>query len=69
MKRSPDVVRRWVNEVQEAVNSDNHMVQYHALCVLYHIRKTDRLAVNKLVQKFSKQGLKSPLALCYLVEL
>lgn len=27
MKKSADVVRRWVNEVQEAVNSDNQMVQ------------------------------------------
>ncbi len=27
MKRSPEVVKRWVNEVQEAVNSDNNMVQ------------------------------------------
>uniref|UniRef100_A0A914VS24 Clathrin/coatomer adaptor adaptin-like N-terminal domain-containing protein n=1 Tax=Plectus sambesii TaxID=2011161 RepID=A0A914VS24_9BILA len=69
MKRSPEVVRRWVNEVQEAVSSDNHMVQFHALGVLYHIRKTDRLAVNKLVQKFSKSGLKSPYAICYLIRL
>ena len=45
------------------------MVQYHALCLLYHIRKSDRLAVNKLVQKFTKQGVKSPLALCYLIRI
>ncbi len=63
------MVRRWVNEVQEAVSSDNNMVQFHALGVLYHLRKTDRLAVNKLVQKFSKSGLKSPYALCYLIRL
>lgn len=27
MKQGPEVVKRWVNEVQEAVNSDNVMVQ------------------------------------------
>ena len=31
MSTSPDIVRRWVNEANEAVNSDNVMVQYHAL--------------------------------------
>ena len=33
-----EVVKRWVNEVQESVTSDNVMVQYHALGLLYHIR-------------------------------
>ena len=33
-----DVVKRWVNEAQEAVSSDSTMVQYHALGLLYHIR-------------------------------
>uniref|UniRef100_A0A915IAW2 Clathrin/coatomer adaptor adaptin-like N-terminal domain-containing protein n=1 Tax=Romanomermis culicivorax TaxID=13658 RepID=A0A915IAW2_ROMCU len=66
MKKNPEIVRRWVNEVQEAVSSDNSMVQYHALIVLYHIRKSDRLAVIKMIQKYSKQSLKSPYAVCYL---
>ncbi|KAI1727601.1 coatomer gamma subunit appendage platform subdomain-containing protein [Ditylenchus destructor] len=69
MKKSPDVIRRWVNEVQEAVSSDNHMVQYHALGLLYCIRSSDRLAITKMVQKFSKSGLRSPLALCYLIRI
>lgn len=69
MKKSPEVVRRWVNEVQEAVSSDNHMVQYHALGLLYHIRSSDRLAVSKIVQKFSKSGLRSSLAICYLIRI
>uniref|UniRef100_A0A158P6B0 Coatomer subunit gamma n=1 Tax=Angiostrongylus cantonensis TaxID=6313 RepID=A0A158P6B0_ANGCA len=63
------VVRRWANEVQEAVSSDNLMVQYHALGLLYHIRCNDKLAVNKLVQKFSKTGLRSPHAVCYLIRI
>uniref|UniRef100_A0A914S5Q3 Clathrin/coatomer adaptor adaptin-like N-terminal domain-containing protein n=1 Tax=Parascaris equorum TaxID=6256 RepID=A0A914S5Q3_PAREQ len=43
------------------------MVQLHALGLLYHIRSSDRLAVNKLVQKCSKSSLRSPFALCYLI--
>uniref|UniRef100_A0A1I7XYF9 Coatomer subunit gamma n=1 Tax=Steinernema glaseri TaxID=37863 RepID=A0A1I7XYF9_9BILA len=69
LKQSPEVIRRWANEIQEAVSHDNPMVQYHALVLLYHIRSTDRLAVNKLVQKYSKSGLRSPLALCYLIRI
>ncbi|TKR82477.1 hypothetical protein L596_016197 [Steinernema carpocapsae] len=69
LKQSPEVIRRWANEVQEAVSHENPMVQYHALVLLYHIRSGDRLAVNKLVQKYSKSGLRSPLALCYLIRI
>lgn len=43
--------------------------QYHALGLLYHIRKYDRLAVTKLVSKFSKHSLKSPYAYCLLVSI
>ncbi|PAA77939.1 hypothetical protein BOX15_Mlig030230g3 [Macrostomum lignano] len=66
-RSSQDVVRRWSNEVQEAVNSDSVMVQYHALGLLHQIRRSDRLAVTKLVQKYSKSSLRSPLAYCYLI--
>nr|CAD7411236.1 unnamed protein product [Timema cristinae] len=64
-----DVVKRWVNEAQEAINSDSVMVQYHALGVLYHIRKSDRLAVTKLVAKLTRTSLKSPYAVCMLVSI
>lgn len=43
------------------------MVQYHALGLLYHIRKTDRLAVTKLVTKLTSTKLRSPYAVCLLV--
>lgn len=69
MSVSPDVVKRWVNEAQEAVNSDNIMVQYHALGLLYHIRKTDRLAVSKLVSKYATSALRSPYAVCNLIRI
>ncbi|XP_052780157.1 coatomer subunit gamma-2-like [Mya arenaria] len=68
-KGSQDVTKRWVNEAQEAVSCDNIMVQYHALGLLYHIRKHDKLAVTKLVSKFSKHSLKSPYAYCLLIRI
>lgn len=54
---------------QEAINSENVMVQYHALGVLYHIRKSDRLAVTKLVAKLTRMSLKSPYAVCMLIRI
>merc|ERR1711971_707490 len=64
-----DVVKRWVNEVQEAISSDNVMVQYHALGLLYHIRKQDRLAITKLLAKLTKMSLKSPYAVILLIRI
>ncbi|XP_072181586.1 coatomer subunit gamma-2-like [Diadema setosum] len=69
LKHSPDVVKRWVNEVQEAASSDNIMVQYHALGLLYHLRKHDRLAASKMVSKYTRGGLKSPYATCLLIRI
>ncbi|KAH8356116.1 hypothetical protein KR200_012191 [Drosophila serrata] len=66
---SGEVVKRWANEAQEAMNSDNIMVQYHALGLLYHIRKSDRLAVSKLVNKLTRGSMKSPYAVCMLIRI
>lgn len=63
----PEVVRRWINEVQESVNSSAEMVQFHALSLLYKIKQHDRLAVSKTVQQLSKGSLRSPLATCLLI--
>lgn len=65
----PEGVKRWVNEVQAALNSDIAKVQYHALGLLYHIKKNDRLAVSKLVTKYIQSGLKSNLANCMLIRI
>jgi coatomer protein complex subunit gamma len=64
---SPEIVRRWINEVQEAVSSSSDMVQYHALSLLYSIKMHDKLAVSKIVQQLSKGSLRSPLATCLLI--
>uniref|UniRef100_A0A0K2ULX4 Coatomer subunit gamma n=1 Tax=Lepeophtheirus salmonis TaxID=72036 RepID=A0A0K2ULX4_LEPSM len=66
---SNDLIKRWVNEAAEACNSDSIMVQYHALGVLYHIRKTDRLAVTKMVSKLTRSSMKSPYATCLLIRI
>ena len=63
----PELVRRWINEVQEAVNSSSEMVQFHALSLLYKIKQHDRLAISKIVQTLSKGSLRSPLATCLLI--
>jgi len=66
MKQGPEVVKRWLNEVQNAASSDNVMVQYHALGLLYQIKRVDKLATAKLVTHF-KNSLKSPYAYCFLI--
>ncbi|XP_015362235.2 coatomer subunit gamma-1 [Marmota marmota marmota] len=48
-------------------SNDNIMVQYHALGLLYHVRKNDRLAVSKMISKFTRHGLKSPFAYCMMI--
>lgn len=65
--RSPDIVKRWVSEVQEAVNSRNLMVQYHALALLHQIRHNDPMAISKLVYSLAKGNVRSHLALCMLI--
>ena len=67
MRQSPEIVKRWVNEVQEAINHENIMIQYHALGLLYQIRGADKLAIRQLIIKFAKAGLRSPFAYCLLV--
>ncbi|CAH2035277.1 unnamed protein product, partial [Iphiclides podalirius] len=63
----PDLTRRWANEAQEVIHSDNVMVSYHALAVAGSAKRTDRLSMVKLVTKFSRPPLRSPYALCLLI--
>jgi len=65
----PEGVKRCVNEVQAALNSDISKVQYLALGLLYYIKKSDRLAVSKLVTKYIQSGLKLNLANCMLIRI
>ena len=53
---SPEVVKRWLNEIQEALNNKSKMVQYHALALLYRIRQHDKLALSKVVTGLARHS-------------
>lgn len=67
LSQNGDIARRWVNEIQEAVDSRHPMVQFHGVALMHAIRANDRLAVSKLVKMLTRTNLKSPLAQCLLV--
>ncbi|KAJ6671357.1 COATOMER SUBUNIT GAMMA [Salix viminalis] len=67
LQTNPEIVKRWSNEVQEAVQSRAALVQFHALALLQQIRQNDRLAVSKLVTSLTKGTARSPLAQCLLI--
>ena len=45
------------------------MVQYHAMGLLYYLRRRDRLAVSKMVTKQIRSSLRSPHGYCLLVRI
>ena len=63
-----EVVKRWVNEVNTALHSDSQSVQYLALALLHQIKRTDRLAVSKVVASLTRTPLKSAMAQCLLLK-
>ncbi|KAI3916389.1 hypothetical protein MKW92_028995 [Papaver armeniacum] len=67
LQTNPEIVKRWSNEVQEAVQSRAALVQIHALALLHQIRQNDRLAVSKLVTCLTRGTVRSPLAKCLLI--
>ncbi|KAB1207270.1 Coatomer subunit gamma [Morella rubra] len=79
LQTNPEIVKRWSNEVQEAVQSRAALVQFHALGLLHQrskgvhghsnlqIRQNDRLAVSKLVTSLTRGTVRSPLAQCLLI--
>ncbi|KAK9691084.1 hypothetical protein RND81_09G175000 [Saponaria officinalis] len=67
LQTNPEIVKRWSNEVQEAVQSRAALVQFHALALLHQIRQNDRLAVSKLVSNLTRGSVRSPLAQCLLI--
>eukprot|EP00879_Flechtneria_rotunda_P030633 GHRR01033294.1.p1 GENE.GHRR01033294.1~~GHRR01033294.1.p1 ORF type:complete len:577 (+),score=217.98 GHRR01033294.1:1477-3207(+) len=67
IQNNSEIIKRWVNEVQEAVQSKHSMVQFHAVALLHALRATDRLAVSKLVSQLTRASVKSSLAQCLLV--
>lgn len=62
-----EFIRRWINEVQEALNTKGPMVQYHALGLIYQLRQNDRMALSKIVQVLMKTQMRSTYAHCMLI--
>jgi hypothetical protein len=67
LSNNAEIVKRWTNEIQEAVHSKHAMVQFHAVALLHALRANDRLAVSKLVTSLTKSNVRSSLAQCLLV--
>eukprot|EP01027_Heterolobosea_sp_BB2_P004581 GEZU01007023.1.p1 GENE.GEZU01007023.1~~GEZU01007023.1.p1 ORF type:complete len:892 (-),score=329.33 GEZU01007023.1:134-2809(-) len=65
---SPEAVKKWIGEIQEALRNSSQMAQYHALALLYKLRQNDRLGVSKLVTTTITKHLGSPLAHCLLIK-
>lgn len=71
---NPEMIRRWVNEVGEALGSKHAMVQFHGLGLMHELKKQDRLALQKLIcglasgQQGGPVGTRSPQVECLLVE-
>lgn len=64
---APEVVRRWVNEINQSLTYEDEMVQYHGLLLLYAMKQNDTLALNKLVTQLRQHLPTSPLAVCMLI--
>lgn len=46
---NPEIVKRWSNEVQEAVQSRAALVQFHALALLHKVQKYCGVIPEKLL--------------------
>lgn len=62
-----EVVKRWVGELQTALESGGDMVQLHAIAVLHAVKRQDKLGVSRLIGSMMRSGLHSPLSLCMLI--
>lgn len=69
MQNAHELIRKCSNEVQEAAASDRQMVQYHALGLLYQIRKVERGSVLQMVQRFIRAHVRSPFGHCLLIRI
>lgn len=53
---NPDFIKRWVNEITEICKNDSVITQYHALGLMYLIKKHDKYSMLKFFAKFLKGG-------------
>lgn len=45
---SPEIIRRWVSEINQYSTYEDEMVQYHGLLLSYAMKQNDRLGINKV---------------------
>ncbi|KAJ3423416.1 coatomer subunit gamma [Anaeramoeba flamelloides] len=50
-RKAPELIKKWLSEIQRCLTSKDPMIQYLALGLAYKIKKHDRLAVSKLLLK------------------
>ncbi|KAF1743839.1 hypothetical protein MXB_5527, partial [Myxobolus squamalis] len=55
---NPDFIKRWLNEIGEICKNDSYISQYHAFGLMYMIKQHERLALVKLVAKYSHTSFK-----------
>lgn len=60
-----EVIKRWINEVSESLQKPG-ITQYHALGLMYNLKKEDKVGVVKMLMALAK-SVKSPFAICVLV--
>ncbi|GAW81212.1 coatomer subunit gamma [Plasmodium gonderi] len=67
---SCDIVKKWIHEVTECINSKNSMIQFHALTLLCSIKYQDKLALEKIISSYNKttSNLSGSLANCLLIK-
>ncbi|CAA9988473.1 coatomer subunit gamma, putative [Plasmodium knowlesi strain H] len=70
LNASCDIVKKWIHEVSECINSKNPMIQFHALTLLCSIKYQDKLALEKIISSYNKSSsnLSGSLANCLLIK-
>jgi hypothetical protein len=51
--QNSEIIKRWVNEVQEAVQSKHSMVQFHAVALLHALRYAHGPALGVSINQFT----------------
>jgi len=68
-KNNQDLVKRWTNDIQEALTNNCKMVQFHSLSLLYKLKAHDKLGLSKIVTSLARQPLKGAQAQCLVIRI
>lgn len=66
-KTAPEMVRRWITEVQEKLSSGYYNTHYHGLILFHEMKRNDPVGLTKFLISMIKANLKSPVANCQLI--